>query len=143
MGEVELAIIRRVLFAASGAGNVSVTREEAEWLFDLDTATKGYAHVAGWRDLFVLAVMNHLFAVSPAAALERGEIVRRAEWLNTTAQGGIGAYLARTFEGGLQRLPRQNQTNERIRCRIRAMSRSAAPRRMPPTLSKRTKPHGS
>ncbi len=102
IGEAELAMIRRVLFSASGAGNVSVTREEAEWLFDIDAATEGYAHVAGWRDLFVLAVMNHLFAVGPAAALERGEIVRRAEWLNAPAQVGISGFLSRAFEGGIK-----------------------------------------
>ena len=97
IGETELAMIRRVLFAAAGAGNVAVTREEAEWLFDLDTATEGFAHVAGWRDLFVSAVMNHLFAVGPSALLERGEMMRRASWLDAQGSGGAGHLLRRTL----------------------------------------------
>lgn len=99
IGETELKIIGRVLFAAAGAGNVAVTREEAEWLFELDAATEGRAHVAGWRDLFVSAIMNHLFAVGPTALLERGGMLRRAEWLRTEQRGGIGAFLSRTLEG--------------------------------------------
>jgi hypothetical protein len=99
IGETELAMIRRVLYAAAGAGNVAVTREEAEWLFDLDAATEGFAHAAGWRDLFVSAVMNHLFAVGPSALLERGEMMRRASWLQTRQTGGVGQFLRRALGG--------------------------------------------
>lgn len=102
IGEVELKLIRRVLFAAAGAGNAAVTREEAEWLFSLDAATEGFAHVAGWRDLFVSAIMNHLFAAGPSLLLERGEMLRRADWLRTDQRGGIGAFLGRALEGVLQ-----------------------------------------
>ncbi len=99
IGDVELAMIRRVLFAAAGAGNIAVTREEAEWLFSLDTATEGRAHVSGWRDLFVSAIMNHLFAAGPSALLERGSMLRRAEWLRTEQRGGVGAFLSRAMQG--------------------------------------------
>lgn len=99
IGDVELAMIRRVLFAAAGAGNIAVTRDEAEWLFSLDTATEGRAHVSGWRDLFVSAIMNHLFAAGPSALLERGSMLRRAEWLRTGPRGGVGSFLSRALEG--------------------------------------------
>jgi hypothetical protein len=97
IGATELALIRRVLYAAAGAGNVAVTREEAEWLFDLDTSTEGFAHVAGWREMFVSAVMNHLFAAGPSALLERSEMVRRAAWLQRRETGGVGQYLKRAL----------------------------------------------
>ena len=102
IGETELRMIRRVLFAAAGAGNIAVTREEAEWLFALDAATEGRAHVAGWRDLFVSALMNHLFAAGPSVLLERGGMLRRAEWLRTEPRGGIGAFMARALDGARQ-----------------------------------------
>jgi hypothetical protein len=99
IGENELKLISRVLFAAAGAGNVFVTRDEAEWLFDLDAATEGRAHVAGWRDLFVSALMNHLFAAGPSGLLDRDAMLGRAEWLKT-GSGGLGAFFGRIFAGG-------------------------------------------
>jgi hypothetical protein len=103
IGETELSLIRRVLFAAAGAGNVAVMRDEAEWLFEIDEATEGRAHVAGWRDLFVSAVMNHLFAVGPSSLLNRDAMMKRAAWLNKpTSSGGVGGFIARVMEGGVK-----------------------------------------
>ena len=99
IGETELSLVRRVLFAAAGAGNVAVTREEAEWLFDLDAATEGRAHAAGWRDLFVSAIMNHLFAAGPSALLDREAMLNRAQWLKA-GTGGLGGFFGRVFAGG-------------------------------------------
>lgn len=99
VGELDLVSIRRVLFAAAGAGNVAITREEAEWLFEIDEATAGSANVSGWRDLFVSAVMNHLFAVGPSRLLDRDGMLQRAAWLNTSSAGGVGAFLGRVVSG--------------------------------------------
>jgi hypothetical protein len=101
IGETELKMISRVLYASAGAGNVHVTREEAEWLFELDAATEGRAHVAGWRDLFVSALMNHLFAAGPSGLLDRDAMLGRAEWLKA-GTGGLGAFFGRIFAGGRQ-----------------------------------------
>jgi hypothetical protein len=101
IGAIELDLIRRTLFAASGAGDLAVTRAEAEWLFEIDAAAEGYAHVTGWRDLFVSAIMNHLFAAGPSALLDRSAMMRRTAWLHAPEQG-IGAFFARAFEGGLK-----------------------------------------
>jgi hypothetical protein len=112
IGEVELSLIRRMLFAAGGAGNVSVTREEAEWLFELDAATQGQSHVAGWRDLFVSGVMNHLFAVGPSALLDRSGMMQRAQWVGAAHKGGIGGFLSRVVTGGAAGFTeRANQPN--------------------------------
>lgn len=102
IGEAEVVIIRRVLFAAAGAGNIAVTRQEAEWLFDIDEATAGHAHVSGWRDLFVSAVMNHLFAAGPSSLLDREGMLQRAAWLRKEHRGGLGSFLSRVVEGGAQ-----------------------------------------
>jgi hypothetical protein len=103
IGETELAMIRRALFAVGGAGDVAVTRAEAEWLFDLDAATEGRAHAPGWRDLFVSGVMNHLFAAGPSALLRRDDMMQRARWLNAEHKSGVGSFLGRVFDGGYDR----------------------------------------
>ena len=100
IGETELAMIKRVLYAAGGAGDLAVTREEAEWLFDLDAATEGRAHVTGWRDVFVAAIMNHLFAAGPSALLARGEMLRRQSWLKERGKtGGLTWFINGAIEG--------------------------------------------
>jgi hypothetical protein len=101
IGETELALIKSMLYAAAGAGDVYVTREEAEWLFSIDAATEGRAHCPGWRDVFVNAVMNHLFAAGPSAMLGRDQMVARANWMNEKS-AGIGAFYARIFKGGVK-----------------------------------------
>jgi hypothetical protein len=100
IGDAELAMIKRTLYACAGAGDLAVTREEAEWLFDLDAATEGRAHVSGWRDVFVSAVMNCLFAAGPSAMLERGEMLRRQSWLRERgATGGLTWFIKNAVEG--------------------------------------------
>jgi hypothetical protein len=104
IGETELALIRRALYASAGAGDAFVTRQEAEWLFDLDAATDGRAHCAGWRDLFVGAVMNHLFAAGPSDLLGRGAMMERAQWLKTQQSRSVGAFYNSVFGGGFKGL---------------------------------------
>ena len=98
IGDVELALIKRALYACGGAGDVFVTRAEAEWLFDLDAATEGRAHCAGWRDVFVNALMNHLFAAGPSDMLGRAAMIDRAKWMNGKSAGVAGFY-GRLFKG--------------------------------------------
>jgi hypothetical protein len=100
IGDAELAMIKNVLYASGGAGDLSVTREEAEWLFDLDAATEGRAHVTGWRDVFVSAIMNHLFAAGPSALLDRSEMLRRQSWLRERGKtGGLSWFLNGALKG--------------------------------------------
>ncbi|MEO1265806.1 MAG: hypothetical protein AAFV26_08880, partial [Pseudomonadota bacterium] len=49
-GEVEL--IRRVLFAAGGAGHIGVSQAEAELLFDINDATDHDRNAPAWSELF-------------------------------------------------------------------------------------------
>ncbi len=53
---------RRFLFAAGGDGNIAVTRDEAEFLFDLNDAAKNALNDPAWEDLFKKAVANSLMA---------------------------------------------------------------------------------
>jgi hypothetical protein len=100
IGDAELAMIKNVLYASGGAGDLSVTREEAEWLFDLDAATEGRAHVSGWRDVFVSAIMNHLFAAGPSALMDRGDMLRRQSWLRERGKaGGLSWFLKGALQG--------------------------------------------
>ena len=119
IGEAEVGMIRRVLFASAGAGNIAVTREEAEWLFEIDEATEGHAHVAAWRELFVSAIMNHLFGAGPSSLLNRQAMIDRANWLGKPAfSGGAGGFLSRVLGGvtggGVQGYMERAQQNDAL-----------------------------
>ena len=51
----EVALLRRVLYAAGGDGNVAITRSEAEVLFDINDACRGADNDPSWTDLFAKA----------------------------------------------------------------------------------------
>jgi hypothetical protein len=60
IGEVEVELIRRILYAFGGDGNIAVTRQEAEVLFDINDATAEASNDPAWSDLFVKALANFL-----------------------------------------------------------------------------------
>ena len=66
IGETELQLIRRVLFAAGGAGNLGDARR-GRMAVRVGCGDEGKAHVAGWRELFISGVMNHLFAAGSSS----------------------------------------------------------------------------
>ncbi|MBL8564877.1 MAG: hypothetical protein JNM89_04100 [Hyphomicrobiaceae bacterium] len=79
-GEVEL--LRRILYAFGGDGNVAVTRAEAEALFDINDAIADGEPNPAWTDLFVKAIANVVMAASSYAVPTREEALRREAWLD-------------------------------------------------------------
>jgi hypothetical protein len=57
---VDVEIIRRVINAGGGGGSYTVTRREANLLYDLNRATSQSVNAEGWRDLFVKGIASHL-----------------------------------------------------------------------------------
>jgi hypothetical protein len=78
----EVEILRRTLFASAGDGNVTITREEADILFDIANATQGSANAASWVDFFAKAVVNLLMAAKGYTAPSRETALRRGRWLS-------------------------------------------------------------
>ena len=85
VGEAEAELMRRVLYAFGGDGNIAITRAEAEILFDINDASATAENHPAWNDLFVKAVANFMMAASgyavpgaPGGAAARG-VARRAD----------------------------------------------------------------
>jgi len=76
VGEDEVALLRRILFAAGGDGASVVSQDEAELLWRLKDACLHADNAPGWQKLFVQAIGNHLMAYSSYQPLERGEAAR-------------------------------------------------------------------
>lgn len=77
-----VALLKRFVFAGGGPGNVGVTRDEADALFDINDACKAGANDATWADFFAKAVANSLTAVSPFKVESRDDALRDEAWLN-------------------------------------------------------------
>ena len=100
VGEAEVDLLRRILYAAGGDGNIAITRPEAEILFDINDATVEAENHPAWSDLFVKAVANHLMFVSGYRAPTRQEALQREEWLEE--RGSTVDFLSSMFSGGFR-----------------------------------------
>lgn len=97
IGEAEVDLLRRVLYAGSGKGGIGITRVEAETLFALNDATSGKANHSSWLTLFVHAVANYLMVIGAPAVPSPEEAFHRENWLNQDA-ATFGRSFFRSFK---------------------------------------------
>ena len=80
LGADDVAQVRRLVFAGASEGNVGVTREEADALFDIDAACGAGADPA-WPPFFAQAIDDALTAVSPFHLESREAAQADEAWL--------------------------------------------------------------
>jgi hypothetical protein len=100
IGEAEVELLRRILYAFGGDGNIAVTRQEAELLFDINDATLEVHNDPSWSDLFAKAIANFLLAAVGYQVPTRQEALRREAWLDAPTPG-IGAFMGQMLAGSL------------------------------------------
>ena len=98
--KAETELVRRILFAFGGDGNISITRQEAGVLFDINDATSEAKNDPAWSDLFVKALANFLMAASGYEVPTRQEALRREAWLDSPT-AGIGGFMSQMLAGSL------------------------------------------
>ncbi len=90
--EAEVELIKRILYAFGGDGNVPLSRSEADILFDIDMVTSGKEATSGnenaesWPDLFVKAIANCIMTASGYAAPSREQALARETWIERRAE---------------------------------------------------------
>ena len=93
----DVEIIRRAIYAPGSPGGFTVTREEAELLFELSDATADSENTPSWDNLFAQAVANHLMFPRGAPVVPDADEARRRErWLNE--RRGTAALLLDVFK---------------------------------------------
>jgi len=85
ISEREVALLRRVLYAAGGHDAIAVTRNEAEVLLDIDHVRGGSEDDPAWVELFAKAILNHIMFASGFTPPTREEALRREAWVNDTS----------------------------------------------------------
>ncbi|MCB1462027.1 MAG: hypothetical protein KDJ90_06285 [Nitratireductor sp.] len=92
--EAEVEIIRAVLYAFGGEAGISISRPEAEVLFELNDRTVEAENHPAWQELFVKAIANYLMAAASYRAPSRVVALAREDWLEDS-----DADLASTVRG--------------------------------------------
>lgn len=77
----EVELVRHALYAYGGQGGVSVTRQEAEFMFELNDATRGAPNHESWTDLFVGVVACHLMGNLGTNKASHAQAIARKNWL--------------------------------------------------------------
>ena len=75
--KAEVDLLRRMLYAFGGDGNIAITRAEAEVLFEINDRVAGARNDASWNDLFVKAIANFVMCASGYQAPTREEALGR------------------------------------------------------------------
>ncbi|MEX0851793.1 MAG: hypothetical protein WD036_00705 [Bauldia sp.] len=100
VSRTEAALVRRILYAFGGHAGVSITRAEAEVLFNINDASAEADNDPEWTDLFVKAIANCIMAASGYQAPAREVALAQEKWLDSPSPG-VGGFLARMAAGGL------------------------------------------
>lgn len=98
IGAAEVELLRTILYATGGSNGMSISKQEAEILFDLNERTDPAKNDPSWQDLFVRANANYLMAVSGYSAPSRAEAIARQEWLEDTEVDTAG-FMGEMFKG--------------------------------------------
>lgn len=98
VGEAEVALLRRILYAHGGDGSIAVTRAEAQVLFAINDETAEAKNHPAWSELFVKAIGSHLMAALGHVPPSRSEALDRERWFDDAHTDARG-FLARLVEG--------------------------------------------
>lgn len=99
IGRAEVDLLRRILFAFGGDGNVAITRPEADILLKINDRTAAAANDSSWNELFVKAIANFVLAASGYEPPSREEALRHEAFLDN-AGVDIAGFFARMASGG-------------------------------------------
>jgi hypothetical protein len=98
--KAEVDLLRRILYAFGGSGNIAITRAEAELLLNINDRTCEEMNHPSWNELFVKAMTNFVMCSSGYEAPTRAEALRRDDFFDR-ADADIGGFFARMISGGV------------------------------------------
>lgn len=81
IGDEDVELVRRMIYAFGGDGNIAVTRSEAALLCDINDSLDPASVNDAWTELYVKAMANMLLANAGYAVPSREEALRAEVWL--------------------------------------------------------------
>ncbi len=99
VSRAEVDLLRRILYAYGGDGNIAITQAEAEVLFRINEATANADNDPSWNELFVKAIANHVMCSAGYEPPTR-EVALRHETFLDDAGPTLGGFFSRMVLGG-------------------------------------------
>ncbi|MCH9809030.1 MAG: hypothetical protein K0U74_14995 [Alphaproteobacteria bacterium] len=126
--DADVELVRSIIYAFGGDGNVSITRSEAELLCDINDKLDPSSINAAWTELYVKALANFLLANSGYKVPSREQALRSEAFLETSGEAS-GLSLVRSItrislediNGLYSRQSREECTLERLDREYREM----------------------
>jgi hypothetical protein len=88
----EVDLLRRILYAFGGDGNIAITRAEAEVLLTINERAAEAPNDPSWNDLFVKAMANFVMCGSGYEAPTREKALRQDAFIDAPEAGILDAY---------------------------------------------------
>jgi len=120
----EVDLLRRILYAYGGDGNIAITRAEAEILFRINDQTDADDNEPSWNDLFVKAIANYVMCSAGYEPPTREAALRHESFLEQ-AELHIGSFFSRMVSGGLAGILEAYQSPGDIEAEWEAKNRAA------------------
>lgn len=111
IGAAEVDLLRLVLYGVGGDGGISISRTEAEMLFELNDIVGDNENHPAWADLFSKAVANFLMAAGGYQAPSREEVLRSEKWLADERTSTTG-FLSKALVFGLRDVLKRYQPDD-------------------------------
>ncbi|TPI49871.1 hypothetical protein FJW05_02045 [Mesorhizobium sp. B2-9-1] len=99
IAKAEVDLLRRILYAYGGDGNIAISKAEAEVLFRINDRTAAADNDPSWSDLFVKAIANYVMCSTGYEPPTR-EVALRHENLLDEAAPTLGGFFSRMVSGG-------------------------------------------
>ena len=100
VSRAEVDLLRRILYAYGGDGNIAITQAEAEVLFRINEATANADNDPSWNELFVKAIANFLMCSTGYEAPTRAVALRQENFVERP-DVDVGGFFGRMVSGGL------------------------------------------
>jgi hypothetical protein len=124
VAKAEVDLLRRILHAYGGDGNIAVTRAEAEVLFKINEQTAAASNDPSWNDLFVKAIANFVMCSAGYEAPTREVALRRDSFFEQT-DPEIGGFFGRMVSGGLAGIMEAYRSPDNIEAEWESKNRAA------------------
>lgn len=124
VAKAEVDLLRRILYAYGGDGNIAITRAEADVLFRINESTAAASNDPSWNELFVKAIANFVMCSAGYEAPTREVALRQENFLDD-AEPGIGGFFGRMVSGGLAGIMEAYRSPDDIEADWKARNRAA------------------
>lgn len=124
VAKAEVDLLRRILYAHGGDGNIAITRGEAEVLFRINEQTAQANNDPSWNELFVKAIANFVMCSAGYEAPTRDVALRQETFLEH-ADVEIGGFFNRMVSGGLAGIIEAYRSPDDIEAEWEAKNRAA------------------